>query len=138
MERPKVDARDGNFGIEIPSVFSGVERVGYPLDIEAALAAPCHEVVGVDALDVGAHFGDPGCEDVRGAAVVAAREVAGEVGAATGFVGELPAEDDGGVFVAGDEFFKVALERGFDAREGVELEKGWLVEGGGERGGGGR
>ena len=116
----KVDVWEGEFVIKISAVCAVVGPVG-GFDVEPALAAPGHEVVGVDGLDEGAHFVDPGGEDCGGAAGWASGEVSYAVGAAAGFVCEFPGHDCWGVFVAGYHLFDVGFEDSLDLGEAVEL-----------------
>jgi len=131
VESAKVDALQRELRVKVSAVAARIEPVGGALDVEPAFAAPRDEVVGVDALDVGGHLGNPGGENFGGAAALATGEVASRVGAAAGLVGELPAEDSWGVLVSGDHLLDVALEGGLDAGLGVELAR---LEVGGEGG----
>lgn len=94
VEDAKVDVGQGQLGVKVAAVVAVVEAVGVGGVVEAALAAPRHQVVAVQALDVGAHLVRPGREQV-GCAVGAPGQVAGAVGAAAGLVCELPCEDGG-------------------------------------------
>lgn len=74
-------------------------------------------MVRVDALDVGAHGGDPRSDGILGAS---ARHGTGAADAA-GLVGKLPSEDTRLVLIAGNEGVDVVLESGDDLGVAVEV-----------------
>lgn len=59
VKHPEVDARQRDVQVEITPVAAIVQRV-VRRKVEGAFAAPGHEVVRVQGLDVGAHLVDPG------------------------------------------------------------------------------
>lgn len=120
VERPEIDVLELQLGVEIAPVCPVVSPI-LTVDIKAALAPGCHEVVGVNAFDVRAHLVVPSGDQFGGAVCRRARQVAHAVGAAAGFVGEFPGEDRGRVFVPSHHCFDVAFEGCFDLGEAVEL-----------------
>ena len=85
MEDAEIDILEAQLAVEIAPVATAVESV-IRADVETPLAAPRHEVVGVETLHVGAHLVDPTAQRLRGA-VVAPRQVAHSVGTAARLVG---------------------------------------------------
>lgn len=81
VEHAEVDGVDGNLGVEVTAVGAVVGPV-VRLAVEAALAAPGDQVVGVQLLDERAHLSNPLAQDLRVAAGRATGEVAGSVSAA--------------------------------------------------------
>lgn len=121
VENAEVDVGQGQLGIEVAAVVSVVESVSIGRVVEAALAAPRHEVVAVEALDVSAHLIGPGGEQVWGA-VRSSRKVASAVGTAAGLIGELPCKNRWRVLEASDHGFRVALVCLLNFGKPIELE----------------
>lgn len=121
VEGAEVDALEAQLAVEVAAVAAAVEPIAAAgIEVEPALAAPRHQVVGVEALDVRAHLVDPAAERLR-RAVVAPRQVPDAVGAAARLVGQLPREDGGRVLVAGDYGLDIALVGSLDLGKAVEL-----------------
>ena len=111
----------GAIVVEIPIVGAGAV-------VEVAVSAKGDEVVGVERFDVLAYIVSPIGQDLAAVAfgVLASglrigQAVVGIQGWVLYFVGELPCEDCGGVFVSGDDFAHIVLEGVDDGWVGIEF-----------------
>lgn len=86
VERAEIDIFQSEFGIEISPV-GPVIRPVVGLLVEASLATPCYEMVGVQLLDECAHLVDPPGDQFRVTTVRAPGKIALIVRATAGFVG---------------------------------------------------
>ena len=120
MEGTVVDSWDVEFGVEVSTIGTVVSPVGIIGVVESTLATDGNHVVGVERLDEGGDFDEPGVK-LGWVAIRGSWKIAGSVGAAAGFVTELPREDGLGMLVSLDDNLDVVLELGDDVWLDVEL-----------------